>query len=491
MSQPAPPAQGSPPHAAEGTGGVWSPPGFGWAMFEFARNPYFLMVVTFVFPPYFAIRVVGDPVIGQAMVAQATWIAGVICALTAPLLGAMMDRGGKRKPLIAFFLGAMALAACALYWSLPPAMGGIGVAGTIIALVIAFVAYTYSEVMHNAMLTIAGRREVLNHISGAGLGLGNGAGALCLMIWAALLLSLGGLGIDADYPVQRFVGPAMAGWLCVFVIPFFLFMPDGHPPGGTWKKAAADLFRDETGQVKVAGTTKRFVAHIRGLFRDYPAAMWYLVARIAYADALTTLLAMAGVYTSGVLGWTQLEVGVYGIFGVAFAAIGAFTGGWLDQKFGPRRSIVLELSVILVVVVLMLSVTRDGLFFGAVKADVRLWDGMFGTLPSMVYMCLSAVVSASIGACLSSSRFMLVAIAPKHRISEFFGLYALSATVTVWMGPLLVDTVTRATHDQRWGMSTILILLVFGFTLFIRLKADPLTQGEGLQGERAAPPPAH
>ena len=71
-------------------GGVMRPAGLSWAVFEFARNPYFMLIVTYVFPPYFAQYIVGDPVIGQATVADATGWAGVIGALTAPLLGAMI-----------------------------------------------------------------------------------------------------------------------------------------------------------------------------------------------------------------------------------------------------------------------------------------------------------------------------------------------------------------------------------------------------------------
>ena len=47
-------------------GGVMQPAGLSWAVFEFARNPYFMLIVTYVFPPYFAQYIVGDPVIGQA-----------------------------------------------------------------------------------------------------------------------------------------------------------------------------------------------------------------------------------------------------------------------------------------------------------------------------------------------------------------------------------------------------------------------------------------
>lgn len=467
------PGAGQPP-LYRGKGGVWSPSGFSWALFEFARNPYFLLVVTFVFPTYFATKEVGDPVEGQVLVASATRIAGIICALTAPLLGAMMDRGGRRKPLMAFFLGSMAVAAFALYWSEPKGHGGLGIDGTILFLVIAFVAYTYSEVMHNAMLSISGRREVLPHISGAGLGLGNGAGMLCLLLWAFLLLSRDKLGIPKDTQVERWVGPAMAVWLCVFVAPFFLFMPDGAPRGGTWLNAAKDLFRAEDGKVKIAGTTQRFVKHIGSLFKEFPEVMTYLVARIAFADALTTLLALGGVYTAGVLRWSPLEVGLYGIYGTFFAATGAFLGGVLDSKIGPRKAIAFELIVIIVTVIAMLSITSESIFFGLVPSSHAVWGSpYFASLSSVSYLGFVAIASLAMGACLSSSRYMLVAIAPAHRISEFFGLYALSATVTVWAGPLLVETVTAATRDQRWGMSTVLILLFIGFGLFVSLKVEP------------------
>ena len=61
-------------------GGLMQPAGFSWALFEFARNPYFMLIVTYVFPPYFAQYIVGDPVLGQATVADATAWAGIVAA---------------------------------------------------------------------------------------------------------------------------------------------------------------------------------------------------------------------------------------------------------------------------------------------------------------------------------------------------------------------------------------------------------------------------
>ena len=142
------------------------PAGLSWAVFEFARNPYFMLIVTYVFPPYFAQYIVGDPVQGQATVADATGWAGVIGALTAPLLGAMMDKGGRRKPVMALFIGMLMISGLSLWFSTPgsvdaagvfqPPTSGLGLYGTMMFLVLGFVGYSYSEMMHNAMLRGSG-----------------------------------------------------------------------------------------------------------------------------------------------------------------------------------------------------------------------------------------------------------------------------------------------------------------------------------------------
>lgn len=73
--------------------GFWA-----WAMQQGARDPYVILVGIYVFMPYFASTVVGDPVAGQAAVARFGTVAGWTVALTAPLLGVLLDRLGPRKP---------------------------------------------------------------------------------------------------------------------------------------------------------------------------------------------------------------------------------------------------------------------------------------------------------------------------------------------------------------------------------------------------------
>jgi UMF1 family MFS transporter len=463
-------------------GGVLAPAGFSWALFEFARNPYYMLIITYVFPPYFAQFVIGDPVLGQATVAEATKWAGVIGALTAPVLGAMMDRGGARKPLMGIFLAMLVVSGASLWWSLPGGKG-LGVVGTMSFLVLGFVGYTYSEMMHNAMLRSSGNHESLSRISGVGLGLGQLSSALCLAALAVVGLSMPGLGdASTGFLLQRGTGPFVAIWMLIFVIPFFVFMPDGAPAGGTWSNAAQQLFSKE-GKLNPLAAIAGCGAYLRGLFKTFPEMMKYLVACLIYKDGLIALLSLGGVYTAGVLGWDFVEGVLYGIWASIFGTIGGlFLAGPLDRIFGPRRAIMLELTLLCLGVVIALGVTQDHIFYGLIPSSFPVHGGpVFNTLSDVFYLALIAVIAAVATANISSSRYMMIVLAPKERTSEFFGLFALSSTATVWLGPMLTEFATRTSGDQRIGFSPVLLLLAIGLALMFTLKADVV---EG----RSAPP---
>ena len=163
-----------------GEGGALGKTGFAWAVFEWARNPYYILIVIYIFAPYFAREVMGADILasgeldgmdpetarrtanagGQAAIASVTKWAGLVGAFTAPFLGAALDRGGRRKPILAIFLGTIALMSWLLWYAIPGESGFS--TGTIMTfLVIAYVCYTYSEVTHNSMLAVAGAPQSL------------------------------------------------------------------------------------------------------------------------------------------------------------------------------------------------------------------------------------------------------------------------------------------------------------------------------------------
>src|SRR5881628_3434735 len=86
-----------------------------WIFFDWAAQPYFTLITTFVFAPYFAGFVAPNPASGQALWGFATAAAGLAIALMSPILGAIADASGRRKPWIAGF-GCLLVIGSSLMW---------------------------------------------------------------------------------------------------------------------------------------------------------------------------------------------------------------------------------------------------------------------------------------------------------------------------------------------------------------------------------------
>ncbi|MEL7040328.1 MAG: MFS transporter [Pseudomonadota bacterium] len=459
------------PQSEAATGAAFGIKGLAWAIFEWARNPYYNIIVIYVFTPYFARDVVGGGAAGQTVVANTIAVAGLIMAVIAPILGVVVDKGGRKKLFLFFVLLMIGVCAMGLGYVTPGAPGGVIIGMALLAT--AYCCYTISELLHNALLPAAGAPSALPMISGMGLAMGNIAGVLMLVgLIAASNLSE---WVQAQPgQIGPLSGPIVAVWLGLFIIPFFLFMPDRLGSLGSWRKGAIETFTPPNFKLwgGPAGLNYLWSGPINSWqfvvqkFRESPNVMKFLLARMIYADGLAVLLTLGGVYVAGVLGWGFTEVMVYGVVGSLIGALGGIVGGWLDGGLGPKRALIVELSAILVILVLQLSITQESLLFGLIPAGHDVWTGMgtglFTSLADIVYFLLIIPAAISIVACISSSRYMLVHISPPERIGEFFGFYAMAGSVTVWIGPLVVGVMTAAFNDQRIGFSGIALLFLLG-----------------------------
>src|SRR5258708_16986479 len=95
-----------------------------WIFFAWAAEPFFTLITTFVFAPYFATHVASDPASGQSLWGFATATAGLTIALLSPVLGAIADPSGRRQPWIAAF-GTMLVIRASLMWFVKPGDGRI------------------------------------------------------------------------------------------------------------------------------------------------------------------------------------------------------------------------------------------------------------------------------------------------------------------------------------------------------------------------------
>ena len=463
------------------SGGAFGIKGLAWAVFEWARNPYYNVIVIYVFAPYFASEVVGGGPEGQAIVADTVKYAGIAMAITAPILGLLVDKGGGKKGFIFIALAGLGLCAFLLGGVLPEAPGAVPLGMTL--LVVGYCCYTVSELLHNSILPAAGEPSALPMISGLGLAMGNIAGVLILVslfivgqfsTWAQN--TPGGTGALS--------GPVIAVWLAIFIIPFFIFMPDRRGSIGSWSGALYQTFTPPNfeirGNIPVVSFLVSLVVNpaifVYEKFKEFPNVMRFLLARMIYADGLAVLLTLGGVYVAGVLGWTAQELIIFGVTGLLVGAVGGFVGGALDSWIGPKRALIAELLAVIVILIVQISVTKDALFFGLVPAGHVVWGGLgmdlFPTLADVFYVLMIIPAAIAIVACITSSRYMLVHLSPPDRIGEFFGFYAMAGTVTVWMGPLIVSEMTTAFDSQRIGFAGIILLFVGGLAILTTVKAD-------------------
>ena len=195
-----------------------------------------------------------------------------------------------------------------------------------------------------------------------------------------------------------------------------------------------------------------------------------LIARMVFMDGLIALFAITAVYTSGTLGWTRAENAAMGIIVTIAAVGGGLAAGWLDRQLGPRNAIITELLAITVLFLFQISISRDAILFGLVPIAAQASErSMFAETTDVIFLISAIPMGAMIVAAYASCRSLLVMLSPPDRLGQFFGIYAMTSTITVWLGPALVALMTALSGSQRIGFGSLIVLFVVGCALMLRV----------------------
>jgi len=443
--------------------GQWS-----WAFFDWANQPYFTLITTFIFAPYFVTTVVGDAIKGQEYWGYGQAAAGLFIALLSPVLGAIADAGGPRKPWI-FGFQAICITFCAMLWLAMPGADGEQVFLILVAVVLASLAAEFSIVFVNAMLPSLTTEEKLGRLSGYAWALGYVGGLLTLFIvlFAFTLPETPLFGLDkAANEHDRIVGPLSAVWIFIFILPLAFFTPDL----GRTKLSKSQMVKIGLADLWV---TLRQVSHYRNV-------MLFLVARMIYFDGLTAIFAFGGIYAAGIFGWTTIDLGIFAVIVTTMAAIGAFVGGWLDDRIGSKKTIILAVIGLVVATVGVISVTTEDLG-GGQRADTIFFafsytteiagdGGMFETPAEWVFLVFGMLIGISGGPAQAASRTLVSRLSPPALVGKFYGLYALSGKATAFIAPFTVAAITGIYDSQRAGISIIIAFLVVGLLLLLPVR---------------------
>ncbi|MDU8942456.1 MFS transporter [Ovoidimarina sediminis] len=436
---------------------------WGWYFFDWSSQPFATLILTFIFAPYVA------EVLGDGSRAQAAWgfgvaAAGILIAVLAPILGALADTGGNRVRWVAGFSVLYVIGSAGLWFAEP---GDFDLFRTILLFGVGLVAMEFATIFTNAMLPDLGPREEIGRISGNGWAFGYLGGLLSLVIMllffaenAATGKTLIGLdpllGLDAAAREgTRAVGPLTAIWFAVFMVPFFVWVRDPRrnpvPPGAVGR-AMRDL-----------------LATLRSL-PGRTSLTAYLASSMFYRDALNGMYTFGGIYAAGVLGWSVVDTGIFGILAIITGALFAWLGGRADSALGPKPVIRVCILILTAVAVLVVFISRDNLFGIRVAEASR--------APDIAFYILGALIGAAGGSLQAASRSMMVRQADPDRMTEAFGLYALAGKATSFIAPLSIGIVTSATGSQQAGIVPLIVLFLIGLFLLWWVKPD---------GDRAVP----
>ena len=146
--------------------------------------------------------------------------------------------------------------------------------------------------------------------------------------------------------------------------------------------------------------------------------------------------------------------------------LGAYAGGKLDDLLGSKRTLMIAVSSTALIFLIMLSVAPGQFFFVLDMSDEQVWSLPFFNTPAEIcYFFANQIFAIFFVTGLSSSRTLMARISPPSMTAQFFALYGLSGSVTAFLAPLMVATVTDISGSARLGMGALIVLILLGVLL--------------------------
>lgn len=426
-----------------------------WTSFDWANSAFTTIVVTFLYSEYFRSGIAGNGLgglSGSTLWSYAVAVSAVLVALLSPVVGAMADRGGRRRFFLFVSTVVCVVFTVALGLVTPSTPNAVLLA--MVFFIIANSAFDIGGVFYNSFLPVVAPKDRLGTISGIGWGVGYLAGLVSMALALFAFIGMNGLfdpwfalpteaGLNFRAPVFL-----VAAWFAVFSIPMFLFVKDVEPTR------------------KGVGIGEA-VAELRSTFRKvrrYKEVAKFLLARLVFNDGLVTIFTLSGIYMGAVFGMDLGEIMMVGIIINLLAGLSAFAFGFVDDLIGGKRTILIS------VVALSLAVSVSAF------APTKFW-----------FWVAAVLIGISVGPNQAASRSLMSRFVPDHQQAEFFGFFSFSGKATSFIGPFLFGTLTAVFRDrvpfpsERIGISILIVMFVVGGLILLTVDED-----EGIRVARDA-----
>ena len=416
-----------------------------WAMYDWGTQPYNSIIITFVFAVYLTSAPFGSVNYTTSALATATTISGLLIAVLAPVLGQWSDRSGNTVTVLRILTWLIVVLSAALFFVRPqPAylLLGLVLFGT------GSLVNEISGVTYNATIDQIASTRSVGRVSGFGWGMGyvGGIVSLLLIYFAFIHPEVGLFGVTGrdglDIRVSMLV---CAAWTLLFTIPP-LVMLKNQPPT-----------IDDGVHPGILGSYVQLWKTLVRLWRTDRPLITFLIASAVFRDGLAGVFSFGAVIAAGTFGFSAGDVIIFGAAANITAGVSTMLFGFLDDRIGPRRVILISLAALAVLATLVF-VLHDG--------------------GKTVFWTVGLALTVFVGPAQSASRSYLARLIPEGKSGEVFGLYATTGRAISFLSPLFFGVAIQigaaVNHNQDaqyWGILGIALILVAGFVVMLGVKA--------------------
>jgi UMF1 family MFS transporter len=422
-----------------------------WYVYDWANSAYFTTTATVLLGPYLTVvakraacpgqdtdrhcahdlSIAGIPVNPGSLALYAVTAATLVSAFVLPVVGALADRSGHKRTLLARLAWAGATAASAMVF-----ISGSNWQLGVLLQVIASLCIGSSLVVYDAILIEIASPDERDAVSSRGWAAGYLGGGLLLAINLAMVSGHASLGLSTEAAVRLSLLSAGLWWGLFTIVPYRGLQD--RPAGVDLEQASSSILRQSFGQLRDT------LAHLRG----YPQTMTFLIAYLFYNDGIQTVI-----YAASIFGQEQIKLSsselILIILVVQFVAFGgALLFGRVAGRYGAWRTILASLVMWCVVV---------GVGYG-------LPVGQF--LP---FLALAVLIGLVLGGSQALSRSLFSHLIPRGREAEYFSLYQSAERGTSWLGTLLFGLVFQVTDSYRNAIVALVVFFVVGGLVLSRV----------------------
>jgi len=406
---------------------------FSWALYDWANSAFSTSIMAGFFPIFFKSywNTGVEASVSTARLGFTNAAASLVIALIAPFIGTFADEAGAKKKFLFWgvLMGSLATLAFA-------AIGEGDWMWASACYVVAIVAFSVTILFYDALLPSVSSPRNVDFISAGGYALGYLGGGVLLLLNVLMFKDPEAWGLADKTMAVRTAFISVGVWWFLFSLPLFVFVKE---PFAKREQPLTVIFR-------------KTLRELRGTFRKLfgmKEVLYFMLAYWLYIDGVHTIIKMAIDFGVAIgFGTSDLISALLIVQFVGFPA--GFLFGYLGQKWNVKKSILLGIACYVVVVFWALSMKTVGEFY------------MMATLIGLVQGCVQAL-----------SRSFYTRLIPAENAGEFFGFYNLVGKAASVLGPTLVGVVTYASGSNRWGISSLLLLLVGGGALLYFKVGNP------------------